>query len=182
MMPHASTVKSARRKLRLPPSGAAVALAAGAVAIAACGSTARTHERTADTSSHAEAVAYSDCMRSHGVPDFPDPSIGGGFALRASGVNQRSPSFRSAAGACAALRAAGAEPPPPIPAAQEAAMVAKARCIREHGVPNFPDPTFGPGGEGAGVNFRGNESSPAFERAVKACLSVGALIPGAGAG
>ena len=56
-------------------------------------------------------------------------------------------------------------------------MVANARCIREHGVPNFPDLTFGPDGEGAGVAF-GNASAPAFQRAGKACAHVETQIPG----
>jgi hypothetical protein len=120
-------------------------------------------------------------MRAHGVPSFPDPSPGGGFPLRTSGINEQSPAFQSAQKACAALEPGG-NTPPPIPAAQQAGMVAKARCIREHGVPNFPDPTFGPGGDGAGVDFGGNASSPAFRTAIKACAHVGTNIPGVGVG
>jgi hypothetical protein len=121
-------------------------------------------------------------MRSHGVTGFPDPSAGGGFALRTSGIDQQSPAFKSAANSCTSLKPGGSEPPPPISGSQQAGMVAKARCIRDHGVPSFPDPTFGPGGEGAGVEYRGSTSSPAFQRAVRACLHVGALIPGVGTG
>lgn len=160
----------------------AVAVVGSALVIAACGSSAKSTERTAGSSAHAEGVKYSDCMRSHGVPDFPDPSPGGGFPLRTSGINQQSPAFQSSESACAKLQPGGNTPPPPISAAQQAGMVANARCIREHGVPNFPDPSFGPGGEGAGVDFQGNASSPAFQRAAKACGHVGTLIPGVGVG
>ena len=63
-------------------------------------------------------------------------------------------------------------------------MVANARCIRKHGVPSFPDPTFGPGGEGAGVNLGpgAGRPSPAIEQAAKACAHVGTPIPGIGVG
>ena len=160
----------------------AVAVVGSALAIAACGSSAKTSAGTAASSVYGEGVDYSDCMRSHGVPGFPDPSPGGGFALRTSRINQQSPAFQSAKRDCAALQPGGSEPPPPISAAAQAGMVAKARCIREHGVPGFPDPTFGPGGEGAGVDFQGDFGSPAFRQAVKACLNVGTLIPGTGVG
>ena len=54
-----------------------------------------------------------------------------------------------------------------------------SRCMRSHGVPNFPDPTFqsGPGG-GVGVGIKiGNgsgidPSSPAFQAAQKECGSI----------
>ena len=63
-----------------------------------------------------------------------------------------------------------------------------ARCMRSHGVPNFPDPQFqtGPGG-GLGVRIGGpgiNPRSPAFQAAQKACggifggLKVTAKAPG----
>ena len=152
-----------------------------ALALAACGSSAKSTGGKAGSGQYAQGVRYSDCMRAHGVPSFPDPSPGGGFPLRTSGINEQSPAFESAQKACAALEPGGGTPPP-IPAAQQAGMVAKARCIREHGVPNFPDPTFGPGGEGAGVLFQGNASSPAFQHAVKACARVGTNIPGVGVG
>lgn len=153
----------------------------GMVAIAGCGSSSKSSGSPA-TSTFAQGIRYADCMRSHGVPSFPDPAQGGGFPLRTSGINEQSPAFESAQTACASLQPGGNSPPPPISAAQQAGMVANARCIRKHGVPNFPDPTFGPGGEGAGVAFLGNVSSPAFRRAAKACEHVGTLIPGVGVG
>jgi hypothetical protein len=59
-------------------------------------------------------------------------------------------------------------------------LMAMSRCTRAHGVPNFPDPTFAPGGKGAGISSQINRSSPAFRAAAKACRNVGTPIPGAG--
>jgi hypothetical protein len=47
-------------------------------------------------------LAFAACMRSHGVPDFPDPNFSGGGLLRGlpSGVNPQSPAFRQAVTTC----------------------------------------------------------------------------------
>ena len=55
------------------------------------------------------ALAFSACMRSHGLKDFPDPSFtGGGVQLRLGGgpgsdLDPNSPLFQKAQGACRAL-------------------------------------------------------------------------------
>jgi hypothetical protein len=162
----------------------------GALMLGACGSSRASSSETAAGGSttpvagqYAEGVKYSDCMRSHGVPTFPDPSPGGGFPLRTSGINLRAPAYTSAYTACAALQP-GDTARPVITASQQAAMITKARCIRTHGVPNFPDPTFAPGGKGVGVDLGPGENpgSPALKHAARACAHVGAVIPGIGFG
>jgi hypothetical protein len=37
------------------------------------------------------AVAFAACMRSHGIPNFPDPGSGGGFDLKGAGIDRSSP-------------------------------------------------------------------------------------------
>jgi hypothetical protein len=46
-----------------------------------------------------EQLKYAQCMRSHGVPDFPDPSSAGGFTIPNS-VDQNGPFFQAAERAC----------------------------------------------------------------------------------
>jgi hypothetical protein len=51
------------------------------------------------------ALKFSQCMRSHGVPDFPDPNIsGGGVRLTIgggpSGIDPNSPQFKAAQKTC----------------------------------------------------------------------------------
>jgi hypothetical protein len=54
----------------------------------------------------AQALKFSQCMRSHGVPDFPDPTAQGGRisisikAGRGSDLNPSSPQFQAAQKAC----------------------------------------------------------------------------------
>lgn len=122
-------------------------------------------------------VAFAQCMRSHGVPNFPEPSEGkliikgGGGQGPNRGLDPGSPQFRTAMQACHSLA-----PAPKISPQQTAAMQAQAlkfsACMRSHGVPNFPDPKF----EGGGVRMTLhsgpgaiNPQSPQFQSAQKAC-------------
>src|ERR1700676_4320346 len=72
---------------------------------------------------------YATCMRSHGVPAFPDPTPGpnggGGFPLRAgpgSGLDPNSANFQSAQHACNALLPGGGVAPQLTPAQQQAIL------------------------------------------------------------
>jgi len=125
------------------------------------------------TSKAAAGAKFSACMRSHGVPNFPDPSSGGGLVINpGSGINPNSPQFQAAQRACAKELPNGGKAPTP---AQQAKMQAQAlrfsACMRSHGVPEFPDPDFSAGavgikiGKGSGIN----PSSPQFQSAQKAC-------------
>jgi hypothetical protein len=48
----------------------------------------------------AQDVRFASCMRTHGVPTFPDPDRDGAFTLP-SGVDQKAPQFQHATKACA---------------------------------------------------------------------------------
>lgn len=54
----------------------------------------------------AKLLEFVDCMRSHGVPDFPDPSSTGGLTIPNS-IDQNSPPFKRADHACSSLLPAG---------------------------------------------------------------------------
>jgi hypothetical protein len=161
------------------------------LALAACGSS-RPNTGGATTSQgnsaadQAKALAFSRCMRSHGVTNFPDPS-GGKFGLQVqqtpnstsvNGVEVNGPAFRSAMTACRSYLPNGGHPTAAQTAKAKAQALAMSRCMRSHGVPNFPDPQF-PSGGGAGIRLNGsgiNPNSPAFQAAQKAC---GSLFGGA---
>jgi hypothetical protein len=61
-----------------------------------------------------KALQFSACMRSHGVPNFPDPvfqSNGGGVGIRigGAGVDPSSPAFQSAQHHCGSIIGAKAQ-------------------------------------------------------------------------
>ncbi len=123
----------------------------------------------------AQAIAYSRCMRSHGVPDFPNPQISGsgnsvGVKLAVpAGIANGNPQFPAAQQACRKLEPNGGAPQR-APSAQELAeAVTYAACMRSHGEPSFPDPNS----RGAFVlGPQVNTESPQFEAADRACEAV----------
>jgi hypothetical protein len=52
-----------------------------------------------------QMLKYVGCLRSHGVPNFPDPQVSGGhFMLQLpKGISMTSPQFQSAQQACQSL-------------------------------------------------------------------------------
>ncbi len=90
------------------------------------------------------AFKFAECMRDNGVREFPDPDASGQLTIDAiangSSVDTTSAAFKQALGACKDLE------PPGFTGhkrnAQEQANALKfAQCIRDNGVPDFPDPT-----------------------------------------
>lgn len=181
--------------VRAWPALSWLAIASCAAIIAACGGTGPSNaggggSTNAQTPNPA-AVAISRCMRRHGVSNFPDPEVGpggqglsiaetpGSGTITVDGTAFSGPIFQAAVTTC--KLGPGAGPHRSLSEAQKQGMLASADCMRRHGVPNFPDPTFGPRG---GVIVRPipgiNRNSPAFEAANKACANVGTPIAGGG--
>lgn len=157
-----------------------VALACAA-ALSACGSASK--QAAADHGGN-RLIAFSKCMRAHGVTNFPDPSGGGGLNIAGTGINPQAPAFKSAQAACVKLMPGGG-PGTHASAQQIKDATDTAECMRHHGVTGFPDPVItttppaiNPGayssaeyGNGMfiGIPSSINESSPAFESAAKIC-------------
>lgn len=162
----------------------ALILACG-IGIAACGSSAGNHGKD-PAKLYSDALAFSKCMRAHGVSNFPDPSSSGGGVQIAvgpsSGVNPQTPAFHSAQTACRHLMPGGGPGSgPPSPQAR-AQMLRVSECMRAHGISGFPDPTTKPPSVGAGysavLGHNGvflaipdsiDAQSPAFKHAAAVC-------------
>lgn len=164
------------------------AIASVALIAAGCGSASPTSSTTPQSpqSDVAAAFKYSSCMRGHGVTNFPDPQVTSSASHQSIRlVVPRSlapaPQFQAASKACRGIL--------PMPsAAQEAqrqhaeelGKLAFARCLRSHGIRDFPDPTS----QGqltlqmltaAGIDVH----APAVATAAKACVgaSNGTITP-----
>jgi hypothetical protein len=164
------------------PTGGVASLSSHASKTSATSSTAAGSPGGGESSPGSQAVAYAACMRSHGVANFPDPKVStnGNEVKVAIGVNPSitgNPQFKSAQQACSKLLGGGGPGSGPnhqISPQEQLQYLKAAACIRSHGIPNFPDPTFS--GGGVHIEHQGlNESSPAFKAAVHDCES---LIPG----
>jgi hypothetical protein len=121
-------------------------MAAAALLAAACSgspsSTGSGGSPNAGGSTTSQLVAYTQCMRSHGVPDYPGPTSGGQMPKITSGqqVGVSDSRLTAAQGACQDLWPYQA----PTQAQQRQQLtgdVKFAQCMRSHGLPDFPDPT-----------------------------------------
>ena len=180
-----------RPRMRRATLVAAAILAVG-VGIAACGGSSTAGVATVSTttatgpsgSGSTQAtglLAYASCMRSHDVPNFPDPTGNGGIpkdavvrAFRAVSNAQA----QAASNECGHLLPAGGslsgQGNQAVPTQDQQDYLKAAACMRSHGIANFPDPIF----HGGNVNFpipsSINSNSPQFNQARQTCQK---LIP-----
>jgi hypothetical protein len=178
----------------LPPAArttaAVLAVAALTLPAAACsGSPSVTGpggSANAAVAASSPAVGYSRCMRSHGVPNFPDPGSGGTLPKgTAQQFGVGSAQFQTAELACKHLLPAVGDlltaaslqqcylthacPPGLV---QQALTAGRefAHCMRSHGVPTWPDPTIEAGGGPPQFSIRvSRPPSPPVGAAISTC-------------
>jgi hypothetical protein len=181
-----------RRRPRGVAGALVVALAGVALLAAACGGgspgalVAHTGATTSSTAASGNGstgsgrsgglLAYSKCMRAHGLPNFPDPNSQGvieGQSSSASGgsaneLNPNSPTYQAAQKACQKYASGGTTPADQTQQLKEALKY--STCMRSHGVTGFPDPTVVNGQ----IEFNGSGigRSPEYQSANTACQSL----------
>jgi hypothetical protein len=128
-------------------------------------------------------LAFSQCMRSHGVTDFPDPSSNGQFPVISAQLEDQ-PRFATGFNACKHLL-----PDDGVPKAQQIgpALLKFAQCMHAHGVPTWPEPgpnspnPYGDLAPNSSVNLLKeagvSPNSPVVSAALQVCERGG---PGAG--
>jgi hypothetical protein len=158
-------------KMRITTAPALLAcgvMLAASAALAGCGAGSAASRPASGTAAagtpDASTMAIVQCYRAHGDPGFPDPVYDPGdgrwhFAISpgtAPASTQR---------ACQHLFPSVSSSPP-VPQAQFQQLVRLAECIRQHGVPSWPDPNP----DGAfGLPPSLQQKTPAFAQAAKAC-------------
>lgn len=169
----------AHRTGRRQRASVALAMLAGAaMLVAACGGgsgSASASGSGSGSGSQNDPAQFAQCMRSHGVPSFPDPGSNGQFTIqvtRGGSLQPRSPAFQSAVQAChkydtgfGSSQGTGSVP--------SSSVLKFAKCMRAHGVTNFPDPQGG----GRFVLPSSVQSNPHFQPAMQACRP---MLPGGG--
>jgi hypothetical protein len=127
-----------------------------------------------------ELAEYASCMRSHGVLSFPDPaSFGSSGAIKAAKgqmaqISERetsSATFQGAQRACARYYGRPATSPSHPSSQEMQKLLAVSRCMRAHGILDFPDPdpTTGELTAPAGIS----KNSPQVDAALRVCRSLG---------
>ena len=161
---------------------AATLTALGCVlALSACGSSSSSGTGPGGSAGQNQGIQFADCMRSHGVSNFPDPGAGGGIQIpTGSGINPQSPAFQSAQHDCARYLP-GPESIGHASESQKLMMLKESQCMRKHGFSTFPDPTSKAPQPGTGFAIAFGRpgsfiaipqalvGSPGFEQAAGAC-------------
>src|SRR5262245_8760032 len=158
-------------------AAAAAALVALALVAAGCGGSSGADSSSASAAAGSSSGSdlnerldkFSQCIREHGVPNFPDlRSVNGRIQFSLPpGVESNSPQFQQAMKACRSLspqqNTQGSQS-----AGQQQQLLKFAKCMRKNGVPDFPDPTTGALMTGTGID----PNSPRFQSALQACQSL----------
>ena len=165
---------------RARPAAVITVMAGAAQLATACGGSPSTTgsggSPNAGGSANSQALAYSRCVRSHGVPDFPDPDSNGQIPKEAAVRALRGlsdPRAMAATGACANLNPAG-QGGPNLTAQEQQDYLKAAACMRSHGITNFPDPTFPGGRVSLSIPSSIDTKSRQFTQAAQTCTK---LIP-----
>ncbi len=115
-------------------------------------------------------------MRTHGLPQFPEPT-NNGTSLRigpGNGADPNSPLYASALSNCSSLLPDGGPLGPTITPSEQVDYLKAAACMRSHGIAGFPDPTLTGGHVTFHVPAGVDGSSRAFLSAEATCRK---LIP-----
>jgi hypothetical protein len=177
------SIRVIRRPRRAWPltarTAAAIIATAGIVLLAAaCGggsSAGSGGSSNAGGSMNSQMLAFSRCMRSNGVPNFPDLPPNGKIS-DAQQLGVSGSQLQAAQDACQHLFPAGANDqfPPAEVQLLLPGMLRFSQCMRSNGVPKFPDPTTDPEGRpvfpvsSAGISIQ-EKHSPQFNTAMQEC-------------
>jgi hypothetical protein len=167
-------------KMRLRRASAmAVLLMSVALVAGACGGSGKSNKSVAavgsgtssaapNASSSGDPLAFAKCMRENGEPNFKDPERGKPMG---DGLDTNSAAFKKAMDTCKAYMPTGNPQGPgggPDQTWSTADKLKYAQCMRDNGVPNFPDPDANGGFaiiEGSGID----PQSPQFKKAEDTC-------------
>jgi hypothetical protein len=123
-----------------------LALAALAVPLlAGCGGASRAPAPPSSAAGELPALAVlrelARCIRAHGLPDFPDPQLGSDGVSRFPDSAPRVPdATQQACRAIAAQIRPDYTSTSAVSSGDVEKLMALARCVRAHGIPDWPDP------------------------------------------
>ena len=168
-----------RGRGRMPgtrPVVLAAALAGTALLAGACGGSAK--PVSAALTNYQKALAFSQCMRTHGEPGFPDPQSNGNLLINGQKDHLNGALMNKASKACQHLMPLA----PPMTAAQQRKITAAAlkfvACMRAHGLPTFPDPTVNSGGIELQIPQGVAPNSAVLKNAQQACRNLAPFARG----
>lgn len=144
--------------------------------LAAACSTSSSSPNAGGATNSQSAASYSRCVRSHGIPSFPDPNSSGQIPkATAQQLGVSDSVLQAAQAACENLYPNSTQGGQTQQQQQLSAYLAFAQCMRSHRVPNWPDPTNNSHGPRFSISVSRDGFDPRSSQiAAKAhgCLSV----------
>jgi hypothetical protein len=148
---------------------------AGSAGVASVASPPTAGTTTVENGALAGTLAFARCMRSHGIPNFPDPAANGAFdksKLQQLGVSVgRMRAIEDSA--CNYVFENGGAGQTITPA-DRGDYIKAAACMRSHGFPAFPDPTFQNNHVETNIPSSTDQDASRFKSAAAICTK---LIP-----
>jgi hypothetical protein len=141
-----------------PATGDGVASAGGTPAASAAGPAARDEDAP---------LKFSQCMREQGMTWFPDPQPGGGLQVKVPPGTDKA-KVDAAMAACKEFAPDGGPRDKADPQQLEQARQ-MSQCMRDNGVPDFPDPDADGNMRLDGDKIGMGPGDPTFDRADQAC-------------
>jgi hypothetical protein len=178
-----------RRPSRFRRADVLAAAAGIALLAAACGGSSSPNAPMSLQQQLQQALAYSQCMRSHGIANFPDPTENSNGAAKSNngptyvgvqigipdGIDPNSPTYVSANNTCTKQTGFGHVSAATLRQALTT-LLKYSECMRSHGIANFPDPIE----TSTGVSLKTadiDQNTSQYQAAAQACR---ALQPGGG--
>jgi hypothetical protein len=167
--------------IALVVAAAACGGSSGGAGVAQSGSPASASQTSSSHGSTKKGpLAFSQCMRAHGITNFPDPGRNGAIQVQggpSGGLDPNSSQFQAAQQACQSL--IGGKNTGPLRGQHRDEALRFSRCMRAHGIKDFPDPSS----QGNGIRIQAggdlDPNSPLFQSAQQACQK---YLPGHGKG
>jgi hypothetical protein len=115
------------------------------------------------------SLEYAQCMRREGIPNFPDPNAEGGVQFdKKGGIDPDSAQFKAADQQCKQYLPAGTGEDAGSDPWTTDLKLRFAKCMRDNGMPNFPDPNekgqFPEVGEGGKIDVSSAQFKAAFAK------------------
>jgi hypothetical protein len=114
------------------------------VALIGAGCSNEPAESDGNTDAADQGMKFAECMRDNGVSEFPDPDASGGLTidgvLNGSSLDPSGAAWLNAIAACEDLQPPGFTGDDEVTAGEQETRLEFARCMRDNGVKDFPDP------------------------------------------
>ena len=164
------------RILYLATAAVLVTGGAGACGSGGSGAAVSSSPTLGTAAKEAKARQFVECARRNGIPSVADPTVSADGDIDISpppGLTKQSPIVQKVMKICGKYMDGVLTHENEDPSAQYDKALKLAACIRQHGVPNFPDPSPPTQGEEEGQKFhvdkRLNLNRQTVDKAMRAC-------------